>query len=84
MTKELVDFLTGQVIKEIRQEKGFSTKDIAQHLEMTRSSIINMENGRQAVSIFNLIRMCQLFQVRPEFLMFKIDSRITYNEVQNP
>ena len=44
----------GRRIKELREEKGMSQKDLAYDADLDRSYIASIENGQRNVSIINI------------------------------
>lgn len=55
--------LIGENIIQLRSsgEKKISQQKIADHLDMSRTSIVNIEAGRQKVSLFALWEIAELF-----------------------
>ncbi len=56
--------LIGENISQLRKsgKQLTSQQKIADHLDMTRTSIVNIEAGRQKVSIFALWEIAELFE----------------------
>jgi len=64
--KELSDSLfMGQKIKSIRKMKGLSQDDLAKGVNLTRTSIVNIEKGRQSLTGKNIISICNFLKVKP-------------------
>lgn len=55
--------LLGAKIKELRLNRGFNQEDFAKLLNLTRASIVNIEQGRQRVSIHLLYDICKIANV---------------------
>jgi transcriptional regulator with XRE-family HTH domain len=50
----------GIKIKYARKAKGLDQKNLAKELNLSRESIVNIEAGRQRISIEKLIKICRL------------------------
>ena len=57
--KELADN-----IRNLRKSKGYKQVDVAEKMEITRVSYVNIENCRQHVTIDNLQKICNIFKVK--------------------
>lgn len=53
----------GLKIKEFRQNTGMNQEKFAQLLNLTRASIVNIEQGRQRVSIHLIYDICKITNV---------------------
>jgi transcriptional regulator with XRE-family HTH domain len=53
----------GKRIRIERKALGFEQKDLAQEVELARTSIVNIEAGRQAVSIHVLFKIARALAV---------------------
>lgn len=66
----------GKAIKEIRQAQGMTQEEVARHISLTRTSLINIEAGRQHVQLHTLLLIAQVLEVPywsflPEWMMPK-------------
>jgi transcriptional regulator with XRE-family HTH domain len=50
----------GIKIKYARKNRGLDQKDLAKELKLSRESIVNIEAGRQRISIEKLVKICRL------------------------
>mgnify|MGYP000662715749 CR=1 FL=1 len=53
----------GDIISRVRGQKGMTQAELAQHLGMSRASIVNIEKGRQRPAlhiIWEIARLCEL------------------------
>lgn len=55
--------LIGNQIKELRKKAVFSQEDLANKLNLSRASIVNIENGRQHPSLHLLIDLTRILNV---------------------
>ncbi len=59
----------GHQIQTIRQKKGYTQTDLARLLDLSRTTVVNIEQGRQAVMLHTLITLTHAFHVSlSEFL----------------
>jgi transcriptional regulator with XRE-family HTH domain len=59
----------GKRIREKRDSLDLSQEDLASHLDLTRSSIANMESGKQQIYIHQLCEIAEKFQVSLDDLL---------------
>lgn len=62
-------------LREIRLEKGFKQREVAEHLGMKLRSYQFYEQGRVEPPIVKLIALAELFQVSLDELMGRNDQR---------
>lgn len=53
----------GERIRNSRKKNGLDQDGLAKHLNLTRTSIVNIEKGRQKVSIYQLFLLSQILNV---------------------
>ena len=63
-------------LKELRKEKGLTQDDLAELLEVTKSTIFNWENGVSNIKPDRLKKLCEIFDVDATYLL-------GYNNVRN-
>ena len=63
-------------LKELRKEKGLTQDDLAELLEVTKSTIFNWENGVSNIKPDRLKTLCEIFDVDATYLL-------GYNNVKN-
>lgn len=56
-------------LKQIREEKGISQKDVANALGVTISCYSNYEQGIRLPSIEVVIKICKFFNVSADYLL---------------
>lgn len=56
-------------LKELRVEKGISSKDLGKELKVSSSTIIRWENGVIVPSIDNLYNIAVYFKVSSDYLI---------------
>ena len=53
----------GDKVKLLRNRRGLKQDDLAEVLELSRSQISNLESGRRKLSLKQLEKLCEYFQV---------------------
>ena len=62
MTDKELDKIMGSILKELRIKNGFTMQQNSDRLGFkNRSSIADYESGRLSISIYNLKRMCDIY-----------------------
>lgn len=56
-------------LKELRTEKGYTQKQLAELIETTDDSIFSWEKGRSQPSIDFIRALCRLFNVSADYLL---------------
>jgi transcriptional regulator with XRE-family HTH domain len=64
----------GLRIRARREQRGLSQAKLAEHVELTRTSISNIENGRQHLPLHGLYRFADVLGCRPHDLLPDIES----------
>ena len=59
----------GEVIKDLREEKEFSMKQLAEKLEVDIKSIWNWEHGIKEPKAYNIVKLADLFGVSTDYLL---------------
>lgn len=61
-------------LKELRIEKGFTQKTLAERLNVTDDCVHFWEKGRSEPSIEQILQLAQLFDISTDYLLGKIDD----------
>ena len=72
--KKYIRGILGLRIEMHRKQKNWSQEDLAERLGIERTSVTNIEAGRQGVSVERLIELAGLFKVRPASLLKGIND----------
>lgn len=67
----------GKRIKELRKSRNLKQDDLAKVLEISRSQISNLENGRRSLNLKQLEKLCNLFKVDMSFFGVEPDTQET-------
>lgn len=73
---------TAKRIRELRKAAGISQETIAAILNITRTSVSNIETGRQGLTAESILTMCQVFKCTPNDIFPKIDHTNFVVEVE--
>lgn len=63
----------GRRIKEFREERGITQQEISDNIHLSRTSITNIEAGRQKIQIHILYQIATLLKVEPNQLLPNIN-----------
>lgn len=79
MTEDQINQHIGEKILNLRIQHKFKQHDLSTLLGVTRTSIVNMEAGRQGVSTLKLWKLASLFQVPisyffPPLITYKVEE----------
>ncbi len=61
-------------IKELREEKKWQQKDVAEKLNKTTACISSWETGKTEPSIDDLVRLADIFEVSLDYLLGRTDD----------
>lgn len=72
----------GRLIKYYRRRKGWTQEALAQHMNMNRPSIANIESGRNAPTLAHFMELAVVLEVEPTLLLPTRENmrRIMYDE----
>ncbi len=56
-------------IRELRKLRGITQEEFANRIGLTRASVVNIEQGRQILTMKNLYLICAFFQVKSSELI---------------
>ena len=83
-----MDFKTdiGNKIKQIRKLRRLSQDDLAAGVNLTRTSIVNIEKGRQGLTATTIWELCQFLKINPADIFPESKNSIsilTASEIHN-
>ncbi|WP_282937564.1 helix-turn-helix transcriptional regulator [Paenibacillus sp. RC67] len=64
----------GKRLAEIRNKKGISQYELAEHLKFTRAQLANYEQGKREPDFETLITLANYFDVSIDYLLGRIDQ----------
>jgi transcriptional regulator with XRE-family HTH domain len=56
-------------IRELRKQRGITQEEFANRIGLTRASVVNIEKGRQILTMKNLYLICSFFQIKSSELI---------------
>ncbi len=69
----------GNEIRKLRKAKGYNQSDLAKKIGLERTSITNIEIGKQKATIFVIYKICELFDISIEHLLPNVVSVSTHD-----
>ncbi len=63
----------GEILKELRIEKGLTQKELAKKLSVTVPTLSHWECGYQEPSFKDLISLCKFFEVSADYFLGLVD-----------
>lgn len=68
----------GKIIKSLREQRGFSQENVAEHLQIARQAVSQIEQGKRSVDSLELVKLAEFFSVSTDLLLQPIiDSGTT-------
>lgn len=64
----------GEVVKAMRLERGWTQTDLADRVGLSRTSVTNIEIGRQRVLLSDLFDFARAFSVPPKTIFNKLSN----------
>lgn len=61
--------LFGQRLREIREDRGMSRKEMADLLEVSKTQISDIENGKSGTNLDRFYVLCEYYQVSADYLL---------------
>lgn len=59
----------GRLVRDHRRRLGLTQEQLADHVGLSRTSITNVEQGRQKVLLHQMFALAESLQIRPEVLL---------------
>lgn len=70
MRKSRIKLTPGQVVKELREKKGWTQSTLSEITGIAVSNISNLENGKSRLGEDRAIIIATALEVKPEFILF--------------
>jgi len=61
--------LFGDRVRELREEKNVTQEELARRVDLSRTSITNIEKGRQRILLHQLVEIASALDAKPQDLM---------------
>lgn len=72
----------GQRIQQCRKSHGLTQEALAERMGVSIQMISNLERGKKAIRIDNLIRLCEILQVSSDYLLTGREGQKETQELQ--
>ncbi len=69
MQQQKINIHCGKKVQGRRQELGYSQEELAGAVGLTRTSIVNIEAGRQGLTVENLLKMCAVLKSKVDDIL---------------
>ena len=63
----------GERLRESRLRKGYTAKEVCKSLGIAQSALCQIEKGQISPSVYNMLRLCTVYEVSPSYVML-LDS----------
>lgn len=60
----IINMHCGKMIYERRKKIGYNQDELASAVGLTRTSIVNIEKGRQSLTVENLLKVCAVLKCK--------------------
>jgi transcriptional regulator with XRE-family HTH domain len=75
MSKDQFAKIVGEVLREVREERGISQEEFADKVGMHRTYIGMIERGKRNITVFTLIKISESFDINPEVIISRIHKK---------
>lgn len=75
------NYIYGNIIRELRIQKGLTQNQVAADLQVTPGYISNVEKGRTAMSLRILVYYAKLMDMSLDTLVGRLDPESDYREI---
>lgn len=72
-----------EILKELREKKGFTQKQLAAVLHLSKNAISHYEKGINSPNIDTLAKIADIFDVSVDFLIGRTSVPITFSMLKN-
>lgn len=62
-TIDKIDLAIGEELRDLRKQRGMTLLDVAERIGCTKSLISHYEHGKASISVPQLIKLCEIYQV---------------------
>lgn len=69
----------GEIMAELRQDKGMTQQDLSVQLHVAKSSISNLETGQRRAHTELICKAAKVFNVSTDYLLGRSDFRETFS-----
>lgn len=70
----LINMHCGKMIYERRKKIGYNQDELASAVGLTRTSIVNIEKGKQSLTVENLLKVCAVLKCKVVDILPQVPS----------
>lgn len=74
--KSTVNRATGNWLRQLRAQKGLSQTQLQDHMDVSRSYISNVEQGKKPLPLWRLIQLCKQLEMEPTTAIQRISNEV--------
>lgn len=82
MNSNDIKSIIGSNLKKLRKNRNLSQEKLAEFLEMDKDSVASIEKGRAFVSAESLSKLCNYFNVEPEYFLKTNPFEYTVDDIE--
>lgn len=71
-----------EILKELREKKGFTQKQLSEALYLSKTAVSQYENGTHTPSIETLIKLADIFDVSIDYLLGRTSVPVTFSALK--
>lgn len=71
-----------EILKELREKKGFTQKQLSEALYLSKTAVSQYENGTHTPSIETLIKLADIFDVSIDYLLGRTSVPVTFSSLK--
>ena len=71
-----------EILKELRDKKGFTQKQLAEALYLSKTTISQYENGTHTPSIETFIKLADIFDISIDYLLGRTSVPVTFSTLK--
>lgn len=72
----LLDIQIGERLKDARNKSKFTLLEVSKKLNISKQSLLNYESGKGNPSLHNIIDLCRLYKISPNYLINGEDDNL--------
>lgn len=73
----LLDKDIGKRLKDARKTSKLTFDEVTKRIKISKQSLMNYEKGKGNPSLHNIIELCNLYEITPNFLIYGEDKNIS-------
>lgn len=74
----------GEILAELRQDRGLLQKDVAAIINVSVSTVSNYETGAHYPDVESMMKLAEYFDVPIDYLLGRTNFRLNFSEMNKP